>query len=249
MSLPSAIGNIWLASALAAPRYCPRAQCRIGTTAGQPKQRIVGVTAQAPLGHIGLADNEGAGASNSGYMRVVGLRGKVFEQRRTVGGGKSRGMGEIFDGEGMPCNQPRYGRYSGPDRLSGEREALLMRQLVHYGVQTGLSDRFAGAQRSSIPRMKCPGHGWLETKCGRGGGQRCINYHTALAPAEYALCKKSDAAEWPMNIREPNAWTIFRALKMKRRPIRDRCEGFQLWRLTFRRRNELHWTTLIQWSM
>ena len=117
----------------------PCAQCRIGPTAGQPKQRIVGVTAQAPLGHIGLANNEGAGASNSGYMRVVSRRGKVFEQRRTVGGGKSRGMGEIFDGEGYAM-QPTavLAVTQGLISLSGEREALLMRQLVHYGVQGGV---------------------------------------------------------------------------------------------------------------
>ena len=94
------------------------------------------MTAQAPLGHIGLADNEGAGASNSGYMGVVGRRGKVFEQRRTVGGGKSRGMGEIFDGEGYAM-QPTtvLAVTQGLISLGGEREALLMRQLVHYGVQ------------------------------------------------------------------------------------------------------------------
>ena len=54
MSLPSAMGNIWLASALAAPPLLPPAASTGLVHSGQPKQRIVGVTAQAPLGHIGL---------------------------------------------------------------------------------------------------------------------------------------------------------------------------------------------------
>ena len=37
--------------------------------------------------------------------------------------------------KGMPCNQPRYWLRSGPDQPQQRGEALLMRQLVHYGVQ------------------------------------------------------------------------------------------------------------------